>query len=127
MTVLAAVLEATALVRGALDRSGVASSVAALDRALAATGEALGSLVDDDADLRRTWHLVAVMTAVVRGMLADGLAHRPSAASAPSTTRTSSTGSRATAPRPRWPTSPSSAASTTSCSPRPARRDRAAA
>ena len=30
-------------------------------------------LVEDDADLRRTWHLVAVMTAVVRGMLADGI------------------------------------------------------
>ena len=70
---LAAILEATALVRGTLDGSGVASSVAALDRAMAATGDALGSLVDEDADLRRTWHLVAVMTAVVRGMLADGL------------------------------------------------------
>ena len=73
VTVLAAVLEATAQVRGALDRSSVASSVAALDRAIAATNEALASLVEDDADLRRTWHLVAVMTAVVRGMLADGL------------------------------------------------------
>ena len=30
-------------------------------------------LVDDDPDLRRTWHLVAVMTATVRGVLADGL------------------------------------------------------
>src|SRR4051794_18573209 len=30
-------------------------------------------MVEDDADLRRTWHLVAVMTAVVRGLLADGL------------------------------------------------------
>jgi uncharacterized protein with NAD-binding domain and iron-sulfur cluster len=72
VTVLAAVLEATAQLRGALDRSSVAASVVALDRAIAATNEALASLVDDD-DLRRTWHLVAVMTAVVRGMLADGL------------------------------------------------------
>ncbi len=47
--------------------------MAALDRAMAATSDALGSVVDEDADLRRTWHLVAVMTAVVRGMLADGL------------------------------------------------------
>jgi uncharacterized protein with NAD-binding domain and iron-sulfur cluster len=73
VTVLAAVLEATALLRGALDRSSVASSVGALDRAIGATSEALGTMVEDDADLRRTWHLVAVMTTVVRGMLADGL------------------------------------------------------
>jgi len=73
LSVLAAILEATALVRGMLDRSDVASSVVALDRAIAATGEALRSLAEEDADLRRTWHLVAVMTAVVRGMLADGV------------------------------------------------------
>ena len=73
MVALAAVLEASALARGALDRSGVASSVLALDRAISATTEALGGLVEDDADLRRTWHLVAVMTAVVRGILADGV------------------------------------------------------
>jgi uncharacterized protein with NAD-binding domain and iron-sulfur cluster len=73
VAVLAAVLEASAQVQGVLDRSSVASSVAALDRAIAATNDALRGLVDDDADLRRTWHLVAVMTAVVRGMLADGL------------------------------------------------------
>jgi len=73
VTVLAAILEATAQVRGVLDRSSIASSVVALDRAIAATNEALRSLVEDDADLRRTWHLVAVMTAVVRGMLADGI------------------------------------------------------
>jgi uncharacterized protein with NAD-binding domain and iron-sulfur cluster len=73
VSVLAAILEASALMRGALDRSSVGSSVAALDRALAATGEALEALVEEDADLRRTWHLVAVMSAVVRGVLADGL------------------------------------------------------
>jgi uncharacterized protein with NAD-binding domain and iron-sulfur cluster len=73
VSVLAAILEASALIRGALDRSSVGSSVAALDRALAATGEALEALVEEDADLRRTWHLVAIMSAVVRGVLADGL------------------------------------------------------
>ena len=73
VSVLAAILEATALLRGALDRSSVASSVVALDRAIAATNDALRSLVEEDADLRRTWHLVAVMTAVARGMLADGI------------------------------------------------------
>jgi uncharacterized protein with NAD-binding domain and iron-sulfur cluster len=73
VTVLSAALQVIALLRGGLDRAGVRSSVAALDRALAATGEALHELVAADADLRRTWHLVAVMTAVVRGLLADGL------------------------------------------------------
>jgi uncharacterized protein with NAD-binding domain and iron-sulfur cluster len=73
VSVLAAVLEATAQLRGLIDRSSVASSVAALDQALAATNDALREVVDEDADLRRTWHLVAVMTAVVRGLLADGL------------------------------------------------------
>ena len=73
ISVLSAILEATAQLRGALDRSGVASSVKALDRALATTHDALHQLVDEDPDLRRTWHLVAVMTATVRGVLADGL------------------------------------------------------
>jgi uncharacterized protein with NAD-binding domain and iron-sulfur cluster len=73
VTVLAAILEATVRVRGALDRSGVAEAIAALDRALRETDDALRSLAADDPDLRRTWHLVAVMTAVTRGMLADGI------------------------------------------------------
>ena len=72
-SVLAGILEATAQLRGILDRSSVASSVAVLDRALAGVAGALHELVEDDPDLRRTWHLVAVMTAVVRGMLADGI------------------------------------------------------
>jgi|RhiMetdeSRZDD1v2_1073273.scaffolds.fasta_scaffold04640_12 uncharacterized protein with NAD-binding domain and iron-sulfur cluster len=72
-SVLAAILEATAQMRGILDRSTIASSVEALDRAIATTNEALLSMVEEDPDLRRTWHLVAVMTAVVRGMLADGI------------------------------------------------------
>jgi uncharacterized protein with NAD-binding domain and iron-sulfur cluster len=73
VSVLAAVLEATALARGVLDRSGVASSVGALDRAIIGINDALGTMAEDDDDLRRTWHLVAVMTAVVRGILADGI------------------------------------------------------
>ncbi len=71
--VLAAVMEASAQLRGALDAGGVASSVAALDRALAASAEALRELVDEDPDLRRTWHLIALLTAVARGMLAEGI------------------------------------------------------
>jgi uncharacterized protein with NAD-binding domain and iron-sulfur cluster len=70
---LAAVLEASAQVRRGLDRSGVASSVAALDRALAASNEALRNMAEDDPDLRRTWHLVAVLMSAARGMLADGI------------------------------------------------------
>jgi len=73
VTVLSAIVEATAQLRGALDRSDVASSVEALDRALETTHDALHGLVHEDPDLRRTWHLVAVMTATVRGVLADGL------------------------------------------------------
>ncbi len=73
VSVLAAILEATTVLRGAIDRSSVASSLVALDRAMAVTNDALRSLVEEDADLRRTWHLVAVMAAVARGMLADGI------------------------------------------------------
>ncbi len=91
-------------------------AVAALDRSLTAVREALATRVEGDADLRRTWHLVSVMTASVRGVLADGLL-TDRVGSTPSTTRTSSIGSPVTAPRRRSPTSPSSGASTTWCSP----------
>ena len=70
---LGAVLEASAQVRRGLDRSGVASSVASLDRALAAAGEVLRDMTEEDPDLRRTWHLVAVLMSAARGMLADGI------------------------------------------------------
>jgi uncharacterized protein with NAD-binding domain and iron-sulfur cluster len=71
--ILAAVIEVSAQLRGALDRGGIATSVAALDRAIAATSDVLHGLVEEDPDLRRTWHLVAVLMAVARGMLADGI------------------------------------------------------
>jgi uncharacterized protein with NAD-binding domain and iron-sulfur cluster len=73
VSVLAAILEACAQLRGALDGTRIASSVGALDRALTATNDALRRIAEEDADLRRTWHLVAVFSAVVRGMLADGI------------------------------------------------------
>jgi uncharacterized protein with NAD-binding domain and iron-sulfur cluster len=73
VSVLAAILEASAQLQGALDRTGVASSVGALDEAMAATTDALHDLVREDADLRRTWHLLAVFMAVARGLLADGI------------------------------------------------------
>jgi uncharacterized protein with NAD-binding domain and iron-sulfur cluster len=71
--VLAAVLEATSMLQRAIDGATVAASVESLDRAIATTNAALRSLAADDPDLRRTWHLVAVMAAVTRGMLADGI------------------------------------------------------
>jgi uncharacterized protein with NAD-binding domain and iron-sulfur cluster len=73
VSVLAAIAEASAQLDGALDRARVASSVGALDRAITATNDALHDLVEEDPDLRRTWHLIAILTAVVRGMLADGI------------------------------------------------------
>ena len=71
--VLAAILEASAQLEGALDRTRIESSIGALDRAIMATNEALRGRVAEDPDLRRTWHLVAVFAAVSRGMLADGI------------------------------------------------------
>lgn len=72
-SVLAAVLEASAQLHGVIDGGGVDAPVRALDRALRATNEALRGLVEEDADLRRTWHLLAVFMAVARGMFADGI------------------------------------------------------
>jgi uncharacterized protein with NAD-binding domain and iron-sulfur cluster len=72
-TVLAALIEVSGQMRGALERTSVASSVEALDEAIAAINEALRSLVDEDTELRRTWLLVVLMTSVVRGVIADGV------------------------------------------------------
>lgn len=71
--VLAAILETSAQLRGAPDRIAVTSSVEALDRALTGTNDALLALAEEDADVRRTWLLVAVFTATLRGLLADGI------------------------------------------------------
>ncbi len=73
LSVLAAILEASSQLEGALDRTGVSASVAALDRAIAAMNDALRGLADEDPDLRRNWHLLAVLAAVARGMFADGI------------------------------------------------------
>ena len=94
---------------------------AARSIALDAVNDALAALVAEDADLRRTWHLVAVMTTRSRAGCSPTGSSPAGAASATSTTRTSSTGSRVTARRTGWRTSRSSAASTTSCSPTAAR------
>ena len=73
VAVLAAIIEASIQLQGVLDRTAVASSLGALDRAITATNDALRGLVEEDADLLRTWHLIAVFTATARGMLADGI------------------------------------------------------
>jgi uncharacterized protein with NAD-binding domain and iron-sulfur cluster len=69
---LAGVLEALARLHTHAEHDPT-SAVAPLDRALAETRTALTALGEDDADVRRTWHLVSVMTACVRGVIADGL------------------------------------------------------
>lgn len=71
--VLAAVLEASAQLHGALGLTGPAPSVQALDRAIAATRDVLAGVASEDSDVRRTWHLLAILMAVARGMLADGI------------------------------------------------------
>ena len=76
IAVLAGILETLAWLHNAAP-SAPGSAIAALDRSLADTRTALHDLVDDDADVRRTWHLVSVMTASVRGVLADGLLTNP--------------------------------------------------
>jgi uncharacterized protein with NAD-binding domain and iron-sulfur cluster len=73
VSLLAAILEASAQLHGALHDTAVASSLGALNRAIAASNETMRELAEEDPDLLRTWHLVAVMTAVARGMLADGI------------------------------------------------------
>jgi uncharacterized protein with NAD-binding domain and iron-sulfur cluster len=76
VVVIAAVLEALARLHGATERQMAQGALDPLDRALADIREALHGLVDSDADVRRTWHLVSVMTACVRGVLADRLLSR---------------------------------------------------
>lgn len=77
VAVLALVLEAATRVGVAAGRAPDDAAVVALDRALAGVRSALAEESVTDRDLRRTWHLVSVMTACVRGMLADGLLTDP--------------------------------------------------
>ncbi len=77
VAVLALVLEAATRVGVAAGRAPDDAAVVALDRALGGVRSALSEESVTDRDLRRTWHLVSVMTACVRGMLADGLLTDP--------------------------------------------------
>ncbi|HEY3831382.1 MAG TPA: FAD-dependent oxidoreductase [Acidimicrobiia bacterium] len=83
---LAGVLEALQRLHHASDRDGhddnnghddLTGAVTSLDRALTEVRAALRELAAEDPDVRRTWHLVSVMTASVRGVLADGLLTDP--------------------------------------------------
>ena len=72
--VLAAILEASAQLQGALDRTRIESSIGALDRAIVATNEALRGRVAEDPTCGVPgiwWRCCAA--AVSRGMLADGI------------------------------------------------------
>jgi uncharacterized protein with NAD-binding domain and iron-sulfur cluster len=53
------------------------AAVGALDRALAALRDNLQAVVEADPDLRRMWHLITLMAATTRGILADRLASHP--------------------------------------------------
>lgn len=70
---VAGVYEAIRLVRPVPGPGDDSATVAALDAVLDTLRAPLGATVTGDPDLRRTWHLVSVMTAVVRGIVADGL------------------------------------------------------
>lgn len=74
---LAGILEAATRLHAAAEGDDCDGAIGALDRALESVRHALATLGEHDADLRRTWHLIAVMTACVRGVLADGLLTDP--------------------------------------------------
>ena len=119
--VLAAVMEASAQLRGALDRQ----RRRALGRRARprARGAARGAFASSSRGPGLQTHLAPRRGPHGRpSRHARGRdRHRPERACGRSTTRTSSTGSPATGPPRRWSTSPSSVASTTSASARPAR------
>lgn len=74
---LAGILEATAQLGSVRTPAGLEGIVRGLDRALRSVRTSVRELADEDADVLRTWHLVSVMTASVRGVLADGLLTHP--------------------------------------------------
>jgi len=74
---MAAAFEAARLAGEGTPCLGTGPLVASLDAALEALGASLGDSVRSSPDLRRTWHLVSVMTAVVRGIVAEGLLTNP--------------------------------------------------
>jgi uncharacterized protein with NAD-binding domain and iron-sulfur cluster len=77
IVVLAAILEALTQLHAAATRYDDDDLISTLDRALTDIRTALQGVARDDADARRTWHLVSVMVACVRGVLADQLLARP--------------------------------------------------
>ncbi len=74
---LAGILEATAQLDAVAAPAGLEGVIRGLDRALGSMRTSVRELAEEDADVRRTWHLVSVMAASVRGVLADGLLTHP--------------------------------------------------
>ncbi len=73
LVAVAGILETITRLEHGVERRELGTTVEGLDRALATARQALASIAEHDNDLRRTWHLVSVMTACVRGVLADSL------------------------------------------------------
>src|SRR5690606_20320739 len=69
----AVVLEASRLLRTALDRPDAADRPSGLVGALDRLQDELGAVVDRDAGLRRGWQHVSLSIALVRGLVADGV------------------------------------------------------
>jgi uncharacterized protein with NAD-binding domain and iron-sulfur cluster len=74
IAVLATALEAATLAHSLLGRH---EALKAVDAPLDAVRRALADAAEADDGLRRTWHLVSVITATVRGIVADGLLTDP--------------------------------------------------
>jgi uncharacterized protein with NAD-binding domain and iron-sulfur cluster len=58
-------------------RGSAGSAVAAVDRALSTVREGLAEVTSSDPGLQRTWHLLSVTLAIIRGVLAEGLLTDP--------------------------------------------------
>jgi len=73
---LGALLEALTLAHRLTGR-GDAALLATIDRPLEAVRRTLSAAAEADEGLRRAWHLVSVVTATLRGIVADGLLSDP--------------------------------------------------
>lgn len=79
VTAVALAIEAIALVRSTAGSLGLTAAVPAIDSALTTVGAMLVRSLGSDLASRRTWHLVSVVLAQVRGILSEGLLNDPAA------------------------------------------------
>ncbi len=77
-----AMVEALAFAAGPAAARAGDEAVIALDLAMAEVHEALGAMTADVWGARQAWHMVELVTAIVRGSVADGLMDSPSNARA---------------------------------------------